>query len=93
VAKSSTRSARIWSVLASKPPETYPLTVWNQGGELLNASQRVTFFLTRSTHQRWPASADQSQCSGLSGFHQSVSCLVVPSGAFQKPSIVAPVFM
>lgn len=45
VAKSSTRSARIWSALASKPPETYPLTVWNQGGELLKASHRLTLSL------------------------------------------------
>lgn len=80
-------------MFASKPPETYPLTVWNQGGELLNASQVVTLSLIWSTHQRWPASASQFQWSGLFGSHQSLSFWVVPSGAFQKPSMVAPAFM
>ncbi len=79
-----------WSAVELNPPETYPLTVMNQGGELLNVSQCVTSSLMRSTHQRCVASASSSQWSGFSGSHQSTSVRVVPSGAFHQPSTVPP---
>ncbi|MBB5827150.1 hypothetical protein HDA31_003339 [Micromonospora carbonacea subsp. aurantiaca] len=90
MAKSSTRSARIWSAAGSKPPETYPLTVWNHGGELLKVSHRVTSPLIRSTHQRCARSASGFQCCGLSGSHQSVSARLVPSGARHQPGTAPP---